>query len=283
MNKHILHLDHKFLSQEALKAAHMGFWSYNNRDGTASWCPALYALLGREVGDYPEHPEGWLSLVHPLDQVRVRKCVEDALINNTPLYDIELRMRHAEGFWIKVQSRGRVVELDNKGYPIRTLGMVRYLCEAQSMLDGSRDMEYLIRHITEQIPEVFWVADPDTGSIDYVSDSYETIWGRPVAELYERPKSFMESIHPDDFENVLIELMKQKEGLRFDHEYRIIRPDNCVRWIWDRGFPLINEDGQVMQYIGFAQDITTRKNTEISLCQRIRELEEELNRLKKSD
>ena len=38
-----------------------------------------------------------------------------------------------------------------------------------------------------------------------------------------------------------------------------------------------------MQYIGFAQDITTRKNTEISLCQRIRELEEELNRLKKSD
>lgn len=279
-SKHILQLEHKFLTQKTIKIARLGFWAYEISSGIASWCPHFYEMLGRDLGDYPIEEGGWFSLVHPLDQERVRKHMEEALTDNNALYDIELRMRHALGYWIKIHSKGRVVDLDKDGHPKRILGMVTYLGDAQSILDGDENIEYVIRRVTDHLPEVFWIADPDIGSIDYVSPAYETVWGRPVAELYENPKSFMDSIHPDDFDNVVAVLSRQGEGLPFGHEYRIRRPDGSIRWIWDRGFPVTNEDGQVMQYVGLAQDITRQKQSEERLRERIGRLEAEIDQLK---
>lgn len=279
-SKHVLHIDHKFLTGHAIRKARLGFWALDLSSGIASWCPYLYELLGREVGDYPTEEGGWFSLVHPLDQERVRKHMEEALSGNNALYDMDLRMRHAAGYWIKLHSKSRIVDLDSDGKPQRILGMVTYLGDAQSILDGDVNIEYLIRRVTDHLPEVFWIADPDIGAIDYVSPAYEIVWGRPVGELYENPRSFQDSIHPDDIDNVIAVLSRQQEGLPFDHEYRICHPDGSVRWIWDRGFPVKNEDGQVMQYVGLAQDMTQFKESEQRLRDRITSLEAEIEGLK---
>ncbi|HUR32409.1 MAG TPA: PAS domain-containing protein [Vicinamibacterales bacterium] len=119
--------------------------------------------------------------------------------------------------------------------------------------------------IAETIDEVFWMADPAVTRMIYISPGYERIWGRSCASLYEDPRSFIEAIHPDDRERVLDDLRCQREGLPFDHEYRIVRPDGTVLWIWDRGFPVRNPDGAVDRYIGVAQDISVRKASEAAV------------------
>ena len=53
-----------------------------------------------------------------------------------------------------------------------------------------------------------------------------------------------------------------KSGLPLDHEYRIIRPDGSLAWIWNRGFPVRGATGEVEFYVGVAQDITERKRME---------------------
>lgn len=279
-SKYILNIEHRFLTDNAIKIARLGFWSYDLLSGIASWCSHMYELLGRETGDYPTEEGGWFSLVHPLDQERVRKHMEDALTDNNALYDIDFRMRHAAGYWIKIHSKARVVDLDSDGNPQRILGMVTYLGDAQSILDGDVNIEYVIRRVTDYLPEVFWIADPDIGSIDYVNPAYETVWGRSIAELYENPRSFMDSIHPADIDNLMAVLSRQQKGLPFDHEYRIICPDGSIRWIWDRGFPVLNEDGQVMQYVGLAQDMTRFKQSEQRLREQIKHLETAIEKLK---
>ncbi len=69
----------------------------------------------------------------------------------------------------------------------------------------------------------------------------------------------MEAIHPEDRERVQQEL---HECIRmrtpFEQEYRIVRPDVTIRWIWNRGFP-IAEPGPNPPYGGIAQDITSRR------------------------
>ena len=55
----------------------------------------------------------------------------------------------------------------------------------------------------------------------------------------------------------------KKDMQPFDHEYRIVRPDGEIRWIWDRGFPVLEKTGLVNQYVGIAQDITERKLAEV--------------------
>ena len=143
----------------------------------------------------------------------------------------------------------------------------RELGEAQIRRDRRRTEEALrrseerFRQIAETIDEVFWVVDPNVTKMIYISPAYERVWGRSCASLYENPQSFLESLHPDDRDRALAILESQKTGQSFDHEYRIVRPDDSVRWIWNRGFPVRDDAGQVIRHVGVAVDITEHKRT----------------------
>ena len=57
--------------------------------------------------------------------------------------------------------------------------------------------------MTDTISEVFWMADSTITKIFYVSPAYERVWGRATAELYRNPQSFIDAVHPDDFDFML--------------------------------------------------------------------------------
>lgn len=125
-----------------------------------------------------------------------------------------------------------------------------------------RASEERLRLIAETISEVFWIADVTIEHTLYVSPGYERVWGRSCRSLQDNPRSFLDAIHPDDLPRVLQTLLVQRSGQPFDHEYRIVRPDGEIRWIWDRGFPVALEGGAIQHYVGVAQDVTQRKHRE---------------------
>lgn len=120
--------------------------------------------------------------------------------------------------------------------------------------------------ITSHIQEVFWVADPFVRQMVYISPGYERVWGRSRQSLMENPRSFLEAIHPDDLERVLGNLAGQPDGIPFDHEYRVIKPDGTLRWVWDRGEPIRDAEGSVRLFVGAALDITRLKTAEAQLA-----------------
>jgi len=127
------------------------------------------------------------------------------------------------------------------------------------------ESEKRLRLVTDTIDDVFWMADTQLNQVLYVSKAYEVVWGRRVADLYRNPKDYFEAVHPDDIDKMLAQLRQQQEGLHFDCEYRIIRPDGAIRWIWDRGFPVLDADGAVTCFAGIAQDITEHKQAQEAL------------------
>lgn len=136
-----------------------------------------------------------------------------------------------------------------------------------------RESEERFRQLAESIDEVFWMSDPTSSRILYVSPAYEQIWGRTCQSVYEQPLSFVEAIHPDDRERLQGVLDSEKTEGTFETEYRVVRPDGTVSWIWDRGFPVRNEQGEVYRVVGIAQDITERKQAEAALQQAHNQLE----------
>ncbi|MGK7875030.1 MAG: PAS domain S-box protein [Xenococcaceae cyanobacterium] len=123
--------------------------------------------------------------------------------------------------------------------------------------------EERFRQLAENIESVFWMTDTHKKQMIYVSPAYETIWGRTCTSLYTQPKSFLDTIHPEDRSRVIAALAKQVRG-DYDEEYRIVQPDGEIRWIRDRAFPIENEAGEVYRVTGIAEDITERKKAELT-------------------
>jgi PAS domain S-box-containing protein len=95
----------------------------------------------------------------------------------------------------------------------------------------------------------------------YVSPAFERVWGVPVGELLANPSLWLESVHPDDRPGVQHAVATQAGG-GYDREYRIVRPDESIRWIRDRAFPVRNAQGGVYRIVGVAEDITERRRLE---------------------
>jgi PAS domain S-box-containing protein len=141
------------------------------------------------------------------------------------------------------------------------------LAERREIEAALRESELRFRQLAEHIHEAFWLLDPHSPEILYISPAYEAIWGRSCASLYEQPLSFLEAVHPADREPVLAALGRQRLGEATDLEYRVVGPDGSVRWIWDRAAPVADAWGQVRRIAKVTQDITDRKQLEAQFLQ----------------
>src|SRR4051812_27760098 len=99
--------------------------------------------------------------------------------------------------------------------------------------DGFREFaESIVQHIDE----VFFWRDPGSLKPYFVSHAYERIWGQSCVTAYAEPSSWIQSIHPEDLERVTREFNQAATASQSQIEYRIVRPDGDVRWIWARTF-----------------------------------------------
>ena len=127
--------------------------------------------------------------------------------------------------------------------------------------------ERRFRQMAENINEVFWVASLDFKELIYVSPAYEKIWGRSCESLYRNPMDWSEAIVPEDRERVKSVFDSCNGERNIAVEYRIQGADKSIRWIYDRGFVVRNDEGQVYRMTGIAEDITERKYLEEQLRQ----------------
>lgn len=126
-------------------------------------------------------------------------------------------------------------------------------------------METPLGQVVEKTNQVFFVYSADLSKVLYISPNYEKIWRHSNAKLYDNPKAFLEPIHPDDIERVNISIEQLVNKQNFDEEYRIILPDQTVRWIHGRGYPILDASGNIECLAGIAEDITERKADEEAL------------------
>ncbi|HYW19515.1 MAG TPA: PAS domain S-box protein [Nodularia sp. (in: cyanobacteria)] len=151
---------------------------------------------------------------------------------------------------------GEVVELQGVG---------RDTTERKQMESDLQKSDEKFRHFAEHTQAVIWMSSPDLSQSFYISPAYEKIWHRSCQSLINQPDSWIETVHPDDRDRVMANIQKHLRDKSTDIEYRICRPDGSIRWIWDRGFSIYNQEGEVEYNAGFAEDITERKQIEDSL------------------
>ncbi|MHC1743623.1 MAG: PAS domain S-box protein [Syntrophobacteraceae bacterium] len=196
--------------------------------------------------------------------------------NGRVLAGEELPMQYAASHDVDVLNEevdvllpsGRRITLLGSASPLReSSGRVRGcvagfmdITERKKVAERLRKSEERFRELAENIREVFWVRTPD--EMLYISPAFEEIWGRSCESIYKDPNSFIDLVLPEDRERVLKAFNEDINGVApFDEEYRILRPDGDMRWIWARSFPIL-EQGIQVRTVGIAEDITARKEAE---------------------
>jgi len=130
------------------------------------------------------------------------------------------------------------------------------------------ESEGRFRLMAETVPEILWIESIEPRGSLYVSSRYEKIWGRRIQDLYRDPNVWLESVHPEDRDQVSSTYARWLAGEgadRLDVEFRIVRPDGETRWIHTRGSLIRDERGKPYRASGIAEDITEAKRAEEAL------------------
>lgn len=115
---------------------------------------------------------------------------------------------------------------------------------------------------------------------DAVSDSFELssefhrICGLSPREFDGTFDGYVALVHAEERERVVVAMRLVVATRReFEQEYRIVRPDGGVRWVYVRGEPATDSTGQAVGMRGIAQDVTERKDAEDGLKRQAASLE----------
>ena len=207
------------------------------KDGSEFWVELSIIPVANQDGDYTH----WITVKRDITE---RKQSEQELRKYQDQLEELVQERTAE-----------IIKINEE--------LQREIAEHQRTEQSLRQSEEQFRQLTENIHEVSWLISPDAQQMIYISPTYESIWGRSCESLYQQPESWLESVHPEDCDRITAALEKRKYGIiSLNEQYRIIRPDGSIRWIWAREFPIKNELGEVYRIAGLGEDITDRKQVE---------------------
>jgi PAS domain S-box-containing protein len=137
--------------------------------------------------------------------------------------------------------------------------------QVKESTDALIDSNDMFRQFAENNQGIIVIREIASGKVLYVSPVYEEIWGKSCESLYQDPNSWVSSIHPDDRDRIIQIYIAQAHTGYFSEEYRVIRPNGLMRWVWGRCFPIKNSRGEIYRIAAIIEDISDRKNAEIAL------------------
>lgn len=116
------------------------------------------------------------------------------------------------------------------------------------------------RLLVEHSPVMVWRADLNK-KCDYFNHTWLEFTGRTLAD--EAGDGWATGVHPDDLERCFnIYVSNFDRRVPFEMEYRLKRFDGVYRWIFDRGVPFADDQGNFLGYIGSCVDVTERIDAE---------------------
>jgi diguanylate cyclase (GGDEF)-like protein/PAS domain S-box-containing protein len=126
----------------AVRATNDGIWDWDLVEDRIHFSPRWKMLFGYGETAVSDRPDSWFGLVHPDDLERLRVELDDHLAGNSPFFENEHRIRHADGQWRWVLGRG-LASQDHTGRAIRITGS---LSDVTARHDAEQQMMYGALH-----------------------------------------------------------------------------------------------------------------------------------------
>jgi PAS domain S-box-containing protein len=258
---------------EGQSLTHTGRFDWSVASGEIYWSAETYSIFGHDRALKPSL-EMVLRRIHPDDRQFVQQTLKRASEARAD-FDLDHRLLMPDGTVKRLHVSARVLTTSSGN--LEYVGAVTDVTAAKHAEEKSRQEAYELRCITDSIPQVIVVYDPD-GRAMYVNRAGLEYTGMSIEEM--RAESFRERVvHPEDIERLrAVRLNALSYGAPFEYELRALGKDGKYRWYLSQYNPLKDEHGRIIRWYATATAIDDQKRTEQRLQDENVALREEIDR-----
>ena len=246
----------------ALQAGALGTWEWDLVNPPV-WDERMYEIYGLQTLERPATYADWLALVDPDDAVRLEAELESLLHGPATFANLEIQFSRPDGQLGWVQSCSHV-QRDGEGRPVRMVGINQDITER-------KNAEVALRCLADRLSLAlragnigFWLWDLEQDL--FWDPSLCRIYGLSETDQITDWQTWRNLVHPEDIDPVEALLQAALQGAPYEGtEFRIYRTDGALRWIQSSAHVQRDGDGQPLHMIGINQDITERKQAELTL------------------
>jgi PAS domain S-box-containing protein len=253
--------------------SHTGSFGWSVASGELYWSAETYNIFEYDRAVKPAL-EMILRRTHPDDRDLVLQTL-DRESETRADFELEHRLLMPNGSVKHLHVSFRVVTTTSGN--LEFVGTVTDITAAKQAEEKSRQDEHELRRITDAIPHIIVVLNPD-GRPVYVNRVGLEYMGLSLEEMQAEGSQYR-VIHHEDIEkfsggreNALL------SGVPFECEQRLLRKDGKCRWFLIRYNPFRDEQGCLVRWYATGTDIEDRKVAEQHLQNENVALREEIDR-----
>jgi diguanylate cyclase (GGDEF)-like protein/PAS domain S-box-containing protein len=236
--------------QIALATSGFGIWEHDHERGSNQWSPSLSRILGLAEG--PTTIAASLELIHPEDRNAIEQGMVASPGQGDEIHVEELRMRHADGHWVWMEARGRILRRDAQGKALLTLG---------TMADISRrkvaDAEHRLSSVVfTGISDGVCITDAN-GDILLTNQAFSKVTGYSSSEaLGKNPRILRSGTHGPEFYRDMWDSINRQGNWQGEITNR--RKDGELVTEWLNISAVSDKSGRLTNYVGVYSDLSER-------------------------
>ncbi len=201
---------------------------------------------------------GFLELVHPDDQEKLVRRLQELSLDGTRKPNFPLRVRKADGAYIDAEINGAII-YGSEDNPESYMGIIRDVTERRRAEEALRQSEEKYRSLFEESKDMVYISTPEGRLLDINPAGVELL-GYSTKEEALNDNVINTYGNPDDRRRFLEAL--EKQGFVKDIELVLKKQDGEYLNVLITSTVVRDEHGSTVAYRGIMRDITEQKKLE---------------------